>query len=75
MLTSDDYLTRPGFAERCRAVRSDLEAGEPMTLEYIAARLDLPFEVFVEHLAAEMFKIDPSVEGVVIFEATKEPLQ
>lgn len=75
MLTATDYTTRPGFPERCRAVRADLEAGEPMTLEYIAARLDLPFEVFVEHVAGEIFKIDPSVEGVVIFEAHEDTVQ
>lgn len=75
MLTSENYLTRPAFAERCREVRADLEAGEPMSLGEIADRLHLPFEVFMDHVAGEIFKIDPSVEGVVIFEAHEDTVQ
>lgn len=75
MLTNADYLTRPAFADRCRDVRADLEDGIPMTLGQIADRLHLPFEVFMDHVAGEIFKIDPSVEGVVIFEAHEDTVQ
>lgn len=75
MLTSSNYLTRPGFADRCREVRADLEAGEPMTLGEIADRLGMPFETFTEHLAGEMFRRAPGLGGVVVFEATEETIQ
>lgn len=75
MLTNSDYLMRPGFSERCREVRADLEAGEAMTLGDIADRLGMPFEAFTSHLAAEMFRQDRSIGGVVILEATAETIQ
>ncbi len=75
MLTSNDYLTRPGFADRCREVRADLEAGEPLTLGEIADRLGMPFETFTEHLAGEMFRQAPGISGVVIFEPRVETVQ
>lgn len=36
----------PDFHERCAATNKRLEAGEPMTIEYIADQLGLPFELF-----------------------------
>jgi hypothetical protein len=45
MLAANDYLTRPDFADRCREVRADLDAGEPMTLGQIADRLEMPFDI------------------------------
>ncbi len=34
------------FEDRCTATYQRLKAGEPMTIEYIAAQLGLPFEFF-----------------------------
>jgi hypothetical protein len=34
------------FEDRCSATYKRLQAGEPMTMEYIAERLGLPFEFF-----------------------------
>jgi hypothetical protein len=34
------------FHERCAATNKRLEAGEPMTIEYIADQLGMPFEFF-----------------------------
>jgi hypothetical protein len=34
------------FQERCAAMLERLEAGEPMTIEYIADQLGMPFELF-----------------------------
>jgi hypothetical protein len=34
------------FQERCIATYKQLEAGEPMTVEYIAEQLGMPFEFF-----------------------------
>ncbi len=34
------------FQERCTATYKRLEAGEPMTIEYIATELGMPFELF-----------------------------
>jgi hypothetical protein len=34
------------FHERCAATNKRLEAGEPMTIEYIANQLGMPFESF-----------------------------
>ena len=75
MLTANSYMTRPAFADRCREVRADLEAGEPLTLGEIADRLHLPFEVFMDHVAGEMFRQDRSIGGVMILEAHEETIQ
>lgn len=75
MLNANNYTTRPAFAERCREVRADLEAGLPLSLGEIADRLGMPFEIFTEHLAAEMFRQDRSVGGVVILEAHEDTIQ
>lgn len=34
------------FEDRCTATYERLKAGEPMTIEYIASQLGLPFEFF-----------------------------
>ena len=34
------------FEDRCSATYKRMKAGEPMTLEYIAEQLGLPFEFF-----------------------------
>jgi hypothetical protein len=34
------------FEARCAAMRRRLESGEPMTIEYIAGQLGMPFELF-----------------------------
>jgi hypothetical protein len=34
------------FQARCTAINKRLEAGEPMTIEYIADQLGMPFELF-----------------------------
>lgn len=34
------------FEDRCTATYKRLEAGEPMTVEYIADQLGMPFELF-----------------------------
>jgi hypothetical protein len=34
------------FEDRCTAMNNRLEAGEPMTIEYIATQLGMPFELF-----------------------------
>lgn len=73
MLHSD--ANRAGFAERCRDVREALDAGEAMTLEQIADRLGLPFDVFADHLAAEIFKQAPDVEGVMVYDVKKATVQ
>lgn len=40
------------FAERCASVFARLEAGEPMTMEYIASELGLDYDVFAICCAA-----------------------
>jgi hypothetical protein len=40
------------FAARCAGTNARIEAGEPMTLQYIADELGLPFEVFARCLGA-----------------------
>jgi len=34
------------FEARCTAINKRLEAGEPMTIEYITDQLGMPFELF-----------------------------
>ncbi len=36
----------PDFQERCRAANARIEAGEAMTMQYLADQLGIPFEFF-----------------------------
>lgn len=44
------------FNERCRAVKERIEAGDAMTLEYIADELGMPFAVFSVLLTIEILQ-------------------
>jgi hypothetical protein len=46
-----------------------------MTLEQIASRLGLPFEFFMEHVAAEIFRQAPDVHGVLVCDVEKATVQ
>jgi hypothetical protein len=54
------------FDVRCKTMNARIEAGERMTLQYIADQLGLPFEVFAQCLGAACavigvpFEIDTS---------------
>jgi hypothetical protein len=55
------------FDARCTAMNKRLEAGEPMTVEYIADQLGMPFELFAAACALYavaaydvLVEIDPS---------------
>lgn len=39
------------FEDRCTTMNERLEAGEPMTIEYIANQLGMPFELFAASCA------------------------
>ena len=48
MATNEPVLFRlpPDFAQRCRTTNARIEAGEAMTMQYIADQLGIPFEFF-----------------------------
>ncbi|WP_316179658.1 MULTISPECIES: hypothetical protein [unclassified Bradyrhizobium] len=53
MSAKDLSFTLPAdFESRCTAVYARLQAGEPMTVEYLADQLGLPYEFFAGALAA-----------------------
>lgn len=59
-------LNDPEFLKRAAKVRQDLEDGEQMTLDEIAAALGMPFEQLALHLVGEFFRQDPSLDGAMI---------
>jgi hypothetical protein len=40
------------FVNRCARVNAQIEAGDPMTLQFIADQLGMPFEIFAWCLSA-----------------------
>jgi hypothetical protein len=67
-------LNDPAFRARCADVHRDLEAGVTMSLGDIADALDMPFDIFAQFLAAEMFRQGPNLDGVVVGEIVREAL-
>ena len=65
-------LDDPEFLERAREVREDIEAGVTMSFGDIADRLGMPFNLFVQHLAASMFEADPTIMAVVVGDPAPE---
>lgn len=71
-MTETFDLNDPAFLERCAEVRRDLEAGVPMELGDLADRLGMDFYLFADYLAAEMFRQEPTLDGVMVGEVVRE---
>lgn len=63
-----DLFNDPAFIRRAQEVRRDLDEGAPMTIGDIANALGMPFELFAQCVAFEMFRRAPDLLGVVVAE-------
>ncbi len=60
-----DLVLPADFEQRCSAVCLRLRAGEPMTVEYIAGQLGVPYEFIATALAVLFRAIAHSVPALV----------
>jgi hypothetical protein len=52
MSAETKHVLPADFANRCASVNTRIDAGDPMTLQYIADQLGIPFELFARCLGA-----------------------